>query len=169
MIFRAVIINSTKSPDLYHFFDNNLSTVKLNALGTSCTISLEVPERVPVIIGWSTPIGTESNCPMGSSNSNSSSSIPPEPKIREYNGSTYTLIDAHWNPYTGVSFYIKPGCSYRLDSTTAYYYRTGTGDDAGLHQIKINGYYLVTANASYDMLLKSSISIGHSNDQKINQ
>lgn len=89
------------------------------------------------------------------------------PRIREYNDSTYTLIDAHWNSYTGVSFYIKPGCSYRLDSTTAYYYRTGTGDDAGLHQIKINGYYLVTTNASYDTLLKSSISIGYSNDQLI--
>lgn len=122
------------------------------------TVNIMVPEGDYITIPWASPIGTDSNCPM----SNSQTMI--QPKIREYSGSTYTLIDASWSPTRGVSFFIKPGYSYRLDSTTAYYYRTGEGDDAGLHQININGYYLVTANVSYDSLLKSSISIGYSND-----
>lgn len=122
------------------------------------TVNIMVPEGDYITIPWASPIGTDSNCPM----SNSQTMI--QPKIREYSGSTYTLIDASWSPTRGVSFFIKPGYSYRLDSTTAYYYRTGEGDDAGLHQITINGYYLVTANVSYDSLLKSSISIGYSND-----
>ena len=76
------------------------------------------------------------------------------PKIREYNssGSTYTLIDAQWGWPNAVSFYARPGYSYRLDASDPSYkvYYSDT------QYIKVSGYNLVSKMVSYDELISGA-------------